>query len=597
LGALKAYLQKELPQLKVDAFHFYVGVAEALGYDLYEFISERSWLSEACYAALLYPERERIVGDFFKNRARNLRPEIHFKDLSRSLKAISEKMMRAVAWKSYPLIGFSICYGQLISSLYFIRQVKKLSPSSLIVIGGSSCAGPMGESLLRAFPGIDFVVNGEGEIPLLRLVQRLSAEPHNRNPLSVPGLISRDFGCAEGFSQVGRLDDLPQPDYRDYFETLKTLPKLKRFLPRLPVEMSRGCWWRRAALPKKARGCAFCNLNLQWEGYRSKSPQKVVQEIRSLADHYELLSLSFTDNLLPPGNLRSLFETLAGLGKDFRLFAEIRADTPLEELLAMAEAGVGEVQVGIEALSTRLLKKMNKGTTAIRNLEIMKNCEARNVPDLTSNLITRFPGSDEKDVEETLSVLQFSLPFRPLKPVPFWLGYGSPVWHHPEAYGIRKVRNHPFYRNLFPAEILPRLQLLYQGYEGGVKTQQHLWAKVTRAVRSWRTSYESLHDDAGRDPILSYQDGGDYLIIRERRGKDDDRTHRLRGSSRQIYLFCETHRALPEIVERFPQFGQGKILPFLNMMVAKRLMFREGEDFLSLAVPIRGFSKKNEIRI
>jgi hypothetical protein len=219
------------------------------------------------------------------------------------------------------------------------------------------------------------------------------------------------------------------------------------------------------------------------------------------------------------------------------------------------------------------------------------------VPDLTSNLITRFPGSDEKDVEETLSVLHFSLPFRPLKPVPFWLGYGSPVWHHPEAYGIRKVRNHPFYRNLFPAEILPRLQLLYQGYEGGVKTQQHLWAKVTRAVRSWRTSYESLHDDAGRDPILSYQDGGAYLIIRERRGKDDDRTHRLRGSSRQIYLFCETHRALPEIVERFPQFGQGKILPFLNMMVAKRLMFREGEDFLSLAVPIRGFSKKHEIRV
>jgi hypothetical protein len=50
-------------------------------------------------------------------------------------------------------------------------------------------------------------------------------------------------------------------------------------------------------------------------------------------------------------------------------------------------------------------------------------------------------------------------------------------------------------------------------------------------------------------------------------------------------------------VERFPGFGQKKILPFLNMMVDKKLMFREGERFLSLAVPVRGFAKKSEIRI
>ena len=65
----------------------------------------------------------------------------------------------------------------------------------------------------------------------------------------------------------------------------------------------------------------------------------------------------------------------------------------------------------------------------------------------------------------------------------------------------------------------------------------------------------------------------------------------------QIYLFCEKSRSLSEIVERFPGFGQEKTLPFLNMMVDKKLMFREGERFLSLAVPIKGFRKKHEIRI
>jgi len=338
-------------------------------------------------------------------------------------------------------------------------------------------------------------------------------------------------------------------------------------------------------------------LNLQWKGYRSKSLLKVVREIDSLTDRYELLSVSFMDNLLPPKNLQSLFENLARLGKDFRFFAEIRATTSLDELLAMGAAGVTEVQVGIEALSTRLLGKLNKGTTAIQNLEIMKNCEGRNTPNLTSNLITHFPGSDEKDVEETLNTLQFALPFRPLKGTPFWLGYGSPVFSHAEAFGIRKVFNHPSYSSLFPREILSQLHLMLQGYEGAIKKQQRLWAKVAGALNSWRASYDGLHSAPNKDPILSYQDGGTFLIIRERRLTADDMTHRLRGSSGQIYLFCEKSRCLSEIVERFPGFGQEKILPFLNLMVGKKLMFREGERFLSLAVPARGFNEKHEIRI
>lgn len=595
LGTLKAYLQRELPELKVDAHHCYLAVAEAVGYDLYKVISERSWLSEACYAALLYPEREEVVQSFWKTQARDLNPNPNFKNLCRSLKEGSERVLRSVPWSSYPLIGFSICYGQLTSSLYFIKRIKKVSPHSRIVVGGSSCAGRMGESLLGVFPEIDFVVNGEGEIPLLRLVKSLSMSRRNQTDPSVPGLLTRSAGSAEGFSQVARLDDLPSPDYTDYFESLKSLSGAERFLPKLPIEMSRGCWWVKSTIHRQAKGCAFCNLNLQWKGYRSKSLLKVVQEIDSLTDRYELLSVSFMDNLLPPKNLQSLFENLARLGKDFRIFAEIRATTSLDELLAMGAAGVAEVQVGIEALSTRLLGKLNKGTTAIQNMEIMKNCEGRNTPNLTSNLITHFPGSDEKDVEETLTTLQFTVPFRPLKATPFWLGYGSPVFSHAEAFGIRKVFNHPSYAYLFPRETLFRLHLMLQGYEGTIKKQQRLWAKVDGALNTWRTAYDDLHSPSNSDPILSYQDGGTFLIIRERRPAADDMTHRLRGSSRQIYLFCEKNRSLSEIAGRFPGFGQEKILPFLNLMVDKKLMFREGERFLSLAVPIRGFARKSEI--
>jgi ribosomal peptide maturation radical SAM protein 1 len=597
LGSLKAYLQKKLPGLEVDAHHFYLAVAEAIGYDLYRSISERSWLSEACYAALLYPEREEIVWSFCRTQAKDLRPKPDFKSLCRSLRVVSERIVASVNWMSYPLIGFSICYGQLTSSLYFLRQIRKGSHRSRIVVGGSSCAGRMGESLLRVFPEIDFVVNGEGETPLLQLVKSLSLPRRKKTAPSVQGLLTRSNSSAGGFNQVSRLDDLPAPDFTDYFEILKSLPESKRFLPTLPTEMSRGCWWGAKLSGRQARGCAFCNLNLQWKGDRSKSVREGVREIDSQTDRYKLLSLSFMDNLLPPKNLRPFFETLARLGKDFRIFAEIRATTSLEELLAMGAAGVAEVQVGIEALSTRLLRKLNKGTTVIQNLEIMKNCEAWNIPKLSSNLITHFPGSDETDVEETLDALRFAVLFRPLKATPFWLGYGSSVWDHPRDFGIKKVRNHPFYGFLFPQDILSQLHFMMQSYGGGMKKQLRLWARVTKASKSWRTAYDDLHSARTKDPILSYEDGGTFLIMRERRLNAEDVTHRLRGASREIYLFCEKNRSLSEIVECFSKFGQEKIVPFLNMMVDKKLMFREGERFLSLAVPARGFKKKSEIRI
>lgn len=57
IGTLKAFLRKKFPDLKVDAHHFYLKVAEAIGYRRYQAISERTWLAESVYAALLYPER------------------------------------------------------------------------------------------------------------------------------------------------------------------------------------------------------------------------------------------------------------------------------------------------------------------------------------------------------------------------------------------------------------------------------------------------------------------------------------------------------------------------------------------------------------
>lgn len=591
IGSLKAFVRHNQPGMEVDAKHIYLSIAEGIGYDLYGHISDRTWLAESPYAALLYPNRLPAVERFWKKRSAGVpfAKECDLGGLCSRLKRISSRILDSEDWNRYMLAGFSICFGQLTSSLFFIREIRKRAPTLKIVVGGSACAGDLGVRLLDSFPEIDFVIQGEGELPLARLTKSLISTNEDSRAFSFPGLVSRHkVPRDQKTSQVPDLDGLPIPEYEDYFKQLQTLEPEKRFLPRVPMEISRGCWWRKGIGSKGPSGCAFCNLNLQWHGYRAKSRKRVIAELDSLTIKHQILSVSFMDNLLPAKGLKALFDGIARLGKDFRLFAEIRATTPRDILAAMGAAGVREVQVGVESLSTSLLNKLNKGTTAMDNMEIIKNCETPGLPDLTGNLILNFPSSDEQDVAETISNLEFALPFRPVRGIPFWLGYGSPVWQMPDIYGIKKLANHPYYSHLFPQEILGGLRLIIQGYQGGVRYQKRLWRPVKEKIEEWRKGYFRLHEPESSGPILSFQDGHNFMIIRQRRHENHDMTHRLRNTSRKIYLFCQTQRSMQEILARFPGFGEDRVGPFLRMMVEKRLMFNEGDRYLSLAVPVKG---------
>lgn len=591
LGTLKAYLQSRFPALRIDARHIYLQVAEAIGYKLYQALSERVWLAESVYAALLFPERaDRIEKLFLREAAGSsllLQPD--FQALVSRVGQISERCIDSLAQHSCHLAGFSICLCQMTSSLYFIRALKQRLPGLKVVVGGSTFAGEGIPKLLTAFPEVDYVVNGEGELPLAGLIEHLRNTATAAQPLSIPGVTDR-WGARQGAAvtrcQMEDLSALPVPDYDDFFALLKSFGPAKNFFPTLSVEISRGCWWCRPRPGREPAGCAFCNLNLQWQGYRTKNPAQIAAAVDALTSRYQALSVAFVDNAIPLRDCRAIFHQLAEQKKDLHLFGEIRAVTPKQTLQVMRAAGLAEVQIGIEALSSSLLQKMAKGTTAIQNLAIMKHCEELGI-DNGSNLILHFPGSDESDVQETLRTLDFALPFRPLRLVRFWLGYGSPVWQSPWAYGIKAVMTHPNYGILFPAELVKSMVFMIQAYRGDLGRQRKMWQPVQTTVKAWQAAYAALHCGPSRGPALSFRDGRDFLIIRQRRPGAETLTHRLAGTSREIYLYCQECRTLKDLANRFPKFGEDRITPFLRMLVDKKLMFTEGDQVLSLAVPRR----------
>ncbi len=167
------------------------------------------------------------------------------------------------------LLGFSVCFSQLLPSLYLASEFKKRAAIPT-VFGGSSCSGSAGLSLIRHFDQINYLIDGEGEGPLLELCNYLSGQQ-----AKIPGQIkSRQVREANTTTpDISRLDELPIPDFKPYLEETRHLFNDLPFMPTLPVEFSRGCRWNR---------CTFCNLNLQWQGYRHKNASRMIAEVHGI---------------------------------------------------------------------------------------------------------------------------------------------------------------------------------------------------------------------------------------------------------------------------------------------------------------------------
>ncbi len=585
LGTLKAYLSKTAPHIQTDACHLFLQVANAVGYERYHSVSRRVWRAEAVFSALLYPDQAHLAESLYTStRKRGDNAPKDFKQLVYQVKTVMDDWLQRINWSALDLAGFTISFCQVTASLYLISKIKDICPSLPVVVGGSSFSGERSTEMLKVFPHIDYLVVGEGERPLAGLLRHLM---DFRSTAELPyGVISSDTkpGKRNRFSQLSRLDGLPTPDYDDYFNMLAGFSPQQRFFPVLPLEASRGCRWHRHDATCQFRGCAFCNLNLQWQGYRTKRPDQVIREVDHLVRRHQVLSLAFADNAFPIKHAVSVFDGIGKMGLDLSIFTELRANTSPALLHKMKQAGVDTVQVGIEALSTQLLTKMNKGTRAIDNLSLMKHCEVMGIVN-ASNLMLHFPHSDDTDVDETLHALAFARWYRPLKTVNFWLGLESPVYRLARRFHIRSVFNHPNLKKLFPETAVTGFRFMIQGYRGDRKRQQKLWRPVKIEIRRWHKDYDIMQRQTGGKPLLSFRDGGRFIIIDQHFPDQPTAKHRLTGISAEIYRCCHIPRTFEQVAETFVSHSPEQISAFFDAMVKKKLMFAEGDSYLSLAIP------------
>jgi hypothetical protein len=182
--------------------------------------------------------------------------------------------------------------------------------------------------------------------------------------------------------------------------------------------------------------------------------------------------------------------------------------------------------------------------------------------------------------------LDFVLPFLPLQAAVFFLGYGSPIHASCTSgnrFAIQKIIPHAKNRSLFPKDHLRSMSMLINSYRGDKKKQQKIWQPVKKKIRAWQNFHKCRAKS--RQHPLYYRDGGTFLIIRQERMSAPPLLHRLRGTSRKIYLCCERPITITALLTKFPSVAERTLRNFIAEMCDKRLMFQENDRALSLAVP------------
>ena len=153
------------------------------------------------------------------------------------------------------------------------------------------------------------------------------------------------------------LDKLPFPA-REFLPNEKYYSALYKN-PFTFVLAGRGC-------PHQCIYCAGPQL-MSGRGYRMRSPENVIEELKHLKKDFNLKSILFNDDTLNV-NKKYLLELCALMGKHkikIPWIAYSRVDSVDEEIAkAMKQAGCFLVKVGYESGCDELLKSMKKGTRA-----------------------------------------------------------------------------------------------------------------------------------------------------------------------------------------------------------------------------------------
>lgn len=205
--------------------------------------------------------------------------------------------------------------------------------------------------------GADFIIQGEGEITLLELIQHLDTDKSIENIAGIVFKRNGELVVNPKRKVLENLDDLPMPawDLVD-IDSYKKIWKQSKQEFTLNLATTRGCPYK----------CNWCAKPIYGNRYNAHSPAYIVKEIAYIKKHFGVTRFWMCDDIfgLKPNWVQEFNAELTTHDLTIRYYIQSRVDLLLKEdtIDVLANSGLEEVWVGAESGSQRILDAMDKGT-------------------------------------------------------------------------------------------------------------------------------------------------------------------------------------------------------------------------------------------
>lgn len=284
-----------------------------------------------------------------------------------------------------------------VSSIRIARAVKRIADIP-VALGGVHPT-IVAETALREH-AIDYVVCGEGEIPLQRLAQSLAQRGDTEN---IPGIRTKQNPVRavdpQEFEERIDLEQCPEipyhlvhaEQYLQYFNGVSNY---------ISMETSRGCPYR----------CRYCyHGRPEYSGWRAQSPGRVFERAKYVKEHVGAGGIYFVDDnfFIDTDRATHIAESMARLNLKWQVQGiDIAALRKMDDgyLSFLASSGLTRITIGIDSGSDRIRKKLHKQLLTSEVVETI--ARLKNYPIIVyCSFIVNFPGETAEDLKSTMRLI------------------------------------------------------------------------------------------------------------------------------------------------------------------------------------------------
>jgi anaerobic magnesium-protoporphyrin IX monomethyl ester cyclase len=294
----------------------------------------------------------------------------------------------------YVLLGHSGSTASHKVAIKTIHEIKTAYPQIKIVYGGvyPSYAD---QSILRECAEIDFIVRGEGEQTIVELIQTLE---NNTNLEKVDGITWRNENQIIANRSRAPIQNLDT--YRLGWELLDwSLYQMFGFHRAAGLQFSRGC----------TLTCSYCGQWMFWKKWRHRSPENIVENLKTLKNDYGVDYVWFADENFS-ADKDTLIRTLNLIIKS-KLDLSLNINMTAADVVRDADiiplykaAGIDYIVMGVESLKDNVIADIRKNNPFETSKEAVRLLRQNNILSLT-NLIYGLEEESWKTLGEKLAGL------------------------------------------------------------------------------------------------------------------------------------------------------------------------------------------------